>query len=312
LAPGLTILTGTDGLAAATITADTVATPVTITASIPGTAVAPVVFTAAVRPGAASQLVILRQPSTFAQATLPFGTQPLVQVADRFGNAVAKAGLAVDATASCARCARIVPRATAPSLSRSSAIARTQAVADTFPRGVAGTVEVVTDANGSATFTDLALSESVGSWALQFFAATEPLSGVVSNVIQLSAGPAASVIAWSVSDTTFISVAGDTLFPSIRLIDKVGNGIPDMSVSWDVADTLSAIAGQGSMSTKTDASGVAAAGPWTTAAGASAFSIRATVNSGPKIENSPLTLWAFVGVPAGRFVRPTGTAKIRN
>jgi hypothetical protein len=284
----LTVATGTDGLATTTLFADTLAGTIQVRASVPQTTIAPVSFTAAVKPGAPVQLVILQQPSSKAQATLTLGTQPRVQIADQFGNAVARAGVAVDVTPQCARCElKAAVRIAVPTTP-----SRTQSVSDTFPRGLAGKTEIATDANGVATFVDLALNEFVGPWELQFSAQDQSLAPAFSNVIDLAPGPATSIIAWDVGDTTIVFATSDTLFPSVRVIDKVGNGIPDVSVSWSVTDGLTKI---DSTSTHTDVNGIARPGMWIIPAGAGLgpFTIVATP-SGSKLENAPLTLYTII------------------
>ena len=320
----LTATTGADGLASATLIVDTLAGAVQVTASAPQTALAPVTFTTTVKPGVAVKLVMLQQPSVAAQATLPLSTQPRVQVADQYGNAVPLPGVEVLVSESCIQCLRVTPGGTAPTLQRSgagaaapitprptnrrmtvttpsvsrlaipTAIARTQSISDTFPRGVGGKTAAITDASGVASFADLALNEFVGPWELEFFTRDQSLAVVFSSVIQLSPGPAASIIAWSVPDTSFIAGSGASLFPSVRVIDKVGNGIPKVSVNWEIADGVSKL---DSTSTHTDADGVASPGTWQIVVGTplTEFKITATP-SDSKLENAPLTLYAIIQV----------------
>src|SRR5205085_7113659 len=102
-------------------------------------------------------------------------------------------------------------------------------------RGLGGTTSVLTDANGVATFSDLSLDLNVGLWLLQFSDSTKtsaPLAPAVSSDINLAAGPAQSIIAWAVADTTVIAAIGATLSPSVKVIDKVGNGVAGVTVNW--------------------------------------------------------------------------------
>jgi hypothetical protein len=283
----LTVATGTDGVATTTLVADTLAGTVRVTAFVSQTTIAPVSFTATVKPGAPAQLVMLQQPSSKAQATLALGTQPKVQIADQFGNAVARAGVPIDASAVCTVCQlKAAVRIAVPSTP-----VRTQSVSDTFPRGLGGKTEIATDANGVATFSDLALNEFVAPWQLQFFVQDQSLAPAFSAPIDLAPGPATSIIAWDVSDTTFVFASVDTLFPSVRVIDKVGNGIPNVSVSWNVTDRVTTI---DSTSTHTDADGIARPGMWIIPAnvGTGPFTIVATPSG--NLENAPLTLFSFI------------------
>jgi len=311
--------TSTDntGTAQATLVAGTLAGAVIVTATAPQTSIAPVTFAATLRPGVPKLLAVIQQPSATAQATITLGKQPRVQVTDQYGNAVALAGLTilVNAQVDCAlrACGRVVPPGrTGPSLNRTrlgpasatttvrlsvpTTIAKTQSISDTFPRGLGGVTEVKTDANGVAAFSNLVLNLSVGPWQLQFADTATALTPALSNDIQLSPGPAASIIAWGVFDTTFIAIAGAALTPSVRVIDEVGNGVPGVGVTWSIPaafpDNLATL---GSSSIQTDGNGVAAPGQWIIPASATGlplvFHILATAQL-PGIENSPLTLTA--------------------
>jgi hypothetical protein len=111
----------------------------------------------------------------------------------------------------------------------------------------------------------------------------------VSNDVQVSPGPAASIVAWGVADTTLLA-AGATLTPSVRIIDKVGNGVPNLSVNFVRLDLVSIFT---DVSTQTDADGIATPGPWSIPpVGPGPFQIRATP-AGPALENAPLTLTAM-------------------
>jgi len=334
-APQPLVHTSTDnnGIAQVSLVAGIIAGSVTVRATVPQTSIVSVTFTATVKPGLASTLLILQQPSATAQATVPLGVQPKVQVTDQFGNPVALAGLTVVADA-CTRagCGQRVLSATARfSLGRSvnrttttsagiaptarrltpissqparltvpTTISKTTSVSDTFPRGLGGKSQVTTDANGVATFTNLSLDESVGSWFLQFSAANEAVASAVTTTIDLSAGPPESIVAWGVADTTFVFATVDTLFPSIRVIDKVGNGVSGVPVTWTIPDQLSKL---DSATSKTDANGIAAAGLWLFGfAGGQRFVIQATPTPA-NIENSPLSLYAFISL-IGRVAPP--------
>ena len=334
----LRVATGSDGVASVQLVGGTIAGTVHITASVPQTTLPAVSFTQTLKAANPTQLLVIQQPAKTAQATIPLGTQPKVQVADQFGNAVPLAGLEVDAAETCTRCLRVSPATgtTTPSLSRSSsggsrltsrgaqtrrpsgvsvpsasriavptAIARTQSISDTFPRGLGGKTAATTDAAGIATFADLTLNEFAGPWQLEFFTPNQSVAGVFSDLIDLSAGPAVSIIAWSVPDTSFIAFAGDSLFPSVRVIDKVGNGIPGVKVTWTATDKLSLFDSKSAIvDTQTDADGISAPGTWVTPVGAAGpFFVEAEA-PGMTLENSPLRLWALLQPPIGRIVPP--------
>ena len=313
--------TDTNGIAQVSLVADTLAGPIAVTVSLPQTTVPSVAFAATVRAGQPALLTMLQQPSATAQATITLGVQPKVQVADQFGNPVAVSGLLIDVNPvfDCAlrACGRIVPsskgrpslnrtaatsarplsltsRALAPSTSRipvPTAISRTQSISDTFPQGIGGKTEAQTDANGVATFTNLSLNLSTGPWQLQFVDTTSgvTLSPAVSNDVQLSPGPAASIIAWGVADTTFLQLTGDSLSPSVRIIDKVGNGVPNVSLNFVRLDSFSVFT---NVSTQTDADGIATAGLWLLPVGVPGPFQMQAIPGVPALENAPLTLTA--------------------
>jgi hypothetical protein len=310
--------TDDSGVAQVGLVAGVIAGAVTVRASVPQTSIPSVTFAATVKAGSPKLLVVVQQPSATAQATITLGTQPKVQVADQFSNPVALAGLPIIATANggpnrsvasiVPNGARVLPSArrltpTAADVARLSVpttISKTSSVSDTFPQGLGGKTQVATDATGVATFTDLSLDLPVGSWFLQFFDANESLVSVGTTTIALSPGPIESIVAWGVADTTTISAVADTLLPSVRVIDKIGNGIPGVPVTWSVADQLSILE---VTDTKTDANGIAAPGRWITTPNGTISQIVATPTPS-KIENSPLSLFAFLQL-IGRFVPPT-------
>ena len=117
------------------------------------------------------------------------------------------------------------------------------------------------------------------------------MASVASNDIVLSPGPIASVIAWGIADVSTIVALGDTLLPAVKVIDKVGNGIAGVRVTWS-HDTLSSLA---NTDMKTDPNGVAAPGLWITLVipGVTKVVIVATPTPS-NIENSPLSLVANV------------------
>ena len=90
--------------------------------------------------GAATQLTLTTQPSTTAQSGVAFAQQPVVQLRDGDGNAVNQAGVTV-----------------------------TAAIA-TGGGTLGGTVTAATNGSGVASFTNLALSGTVGERTLSFAA----------------------------------------------------------------------------------------------------------------------------------------------
>ena len=324
-APQPLVRTTTDnsGVAQVGLVAGIIAGAVTVRVSVPQTSIPSVTFAATVKAGLPKLLVVVQQPSATAQATIALGTQPKVQVADQFSNPVALAGLTINAianggpirtagsivahNANVSSSARgLTPTAVQASrLSVPKTISKTTSVSDTFPQGLGGKTQVATDANGVATFTDLSLDLPVGSWFLQFFDANESLTGAGTTTIALSPGPIQSIVSWRVTgdttsgsqnrDTTFV-LLGATIAPTVRVIDKVGNGIADVVITWQAQDPVKELP-DGNTS-KTDAAGFATLSRWVSPAipGVPAFILQA-IPSAPKVENSPLQLWAVVRLP---------------
>jgi len=213
----------------------------------------------------------------------------------------------VDAAVTCTRCEVV----SASRIAVPTAIARTQSISDTLTLGVVGKTAVTTDAAGLATFGDLTLNEFVGPWQLEFFTPNQSLAVAFSDPIDVSAGPPASIIAWGVFDTSYISFSGDSLFPSVRVIDKVGNGIAGVKVSWQATDKLSLFDGKNTVvDTQTDANGISAPGTWVTPVGAAGPFFVDVISSGLALENSPLRLWALLQ-PLGLSTQRTPPASLR-
>ena len=327
------VTTGTDGTAAVSVVGGAIAGTVRVTASVAQSGIAPVAFTLTLNPGNPAMLIVIQQPSPTAQATLPLGTQPVVRVTDRIGNPLALAGLAIIASAStadCVRCTRMAPtgaggpllgrtgvasatarargptrrlRPAATSTSRLTvplAIARTQSVSDTFPQGLGGKTQVTTDANGVATFTDLSLDLPVATWQLVFTDARESLQLAFSNQIALFPGPPESLVAASLEQTP-IRFAGDSVYPTVRVIDKVGNGVPKIGISWAMLEDGGKL---DSLATRTDDNGFSSPGLWQTPVGTNFTVFTLTATSELKLENSPLTLQALLPPPLGRVIPP--------
>ncbi len=144
--------------------------------------------------GVPTQLTITTQPSAAAQSGVVFGTQPVIQLRDAANNVVAQAGVMVTATI------------TAPGTGT-----------------LGGTVAVLTDAGGVATFTDLRITGLVGDRTLTFTAAG--LTPAISGTITLSAGPAARV---AMVTQPSASVQNTMVFPQqpvVRLEDGAGNPV---------------------------------------------------------------------------------------
>lgn len=115
----------------------------------------------AIGAGAASKLAITTQPSPVAQSGVALPVQPVVQIVDAGGNAVAQAGVEITA--------QVVEAG----------------------GGLSGTLAVTTGATGAALFTNLVLTGPAGNYTLRFVGTG--LTEAVSNAVLLSAGTAATL-----------------------------------------------------------------------------------------------------------------------
>jgi adhesin/invasin len=128
--------------------------------------------------GAPSVLAITTQPSGSATAGEPFATQPVVQLRDALGNDVHRSGIVVTA-----------------------AIASGSG-------NLAGTTSRTTDADGRATFTDLAITDGTGSHTLIFASPgfTSAVSGSVNVTPPANQPPSAVADNYTVAAGLTLSV----------------------------------------------------------------------------------------------------------
>ena len=135
-------------------------------------------FDATATAGAPSVLAITTQPSGSATAGEPFATQPVVQLRDALGNDVHRSGIVVTA-----------------------AIASGSG-------NLAGTTSRTTDADGRATFTDLAITDGTGSHTLIFASPgfTSAVSGSVNVTPPANQPPSAVADNYTVAAGLTLSV----------------------------------------------------------------------------------------------------------
>jgi Big-like domain-containing protein len=150
--------------------------------------------------GLPALLTIETQPSSSAQSGVPLAQQPALQARDQAGNAVRQAGIAI--TASIA----------------------------SGPAGgsLGGATVVVTDANGLASFGNLSLSGSAGSYTLGFNGAG--MTGTASSPIVLGAGGGTNLAVTTQPSTTVASGAVFPRQPVIQLRDAANNPVAQAGV----------------------------------------------------------------------------------
>ena len=227
----------------------------TLTASVAG--LTPVQFSVTTVPGTAAKLGVTTAPTTEVQNRQQFPTQPVVQVQDAFGNAVAQGGVVV-----------------AASLSSAGTLL--------------GTTSATTNASGTATFTDLAIAGTTGFKVVNF---TATLLTSVAAELTTTAGPATSIVV-HLGDAQSAG-AGTSVHtpPAARVADVDGNGVPGVLVTFAVESGGGSITGPTAV---TNGSGVATVGSWTlgSASGSNTLSATASIS----ITGNPLTFSA-TGVP---------------
>ncbi len=148
--------------------------------------------------GAASQLAITTQPSAAAQSGVALAQQPVVQLQDASGNSVSQSGVVV-----------------------------TAAIA-TGGGTLGGSLTATTSAGGAATFTNLAITGTVGARTLTFTASG--LTSVTSGTVTLSAGAATQLAIVTQPSATAASGAAFAQQPVIQLQDAAGNAVSQSGV----------------------------------------------------------------------------------
>lgn len=174
--------------------------PVALTARVDGVSES-VPVTVGAGPGTALKLVT--QPSSTATSGVAFASQPVVQVIDSHGNAVALSGVGVLATI----------LSGSPSLS--------------------GTTSITTDASGKAVFTDLVITGEEGERTLIFAA-----SGMVSTTSNPIAVRAANAYTLSITTQPSSSAQSGVPFatqPVVRVLTTGGSNVGGAAVTASLA-----------------------------------------------------------------------------
>ena len=176
--------------------------------------------TFAVSPGAASSLVISTSP-TAGQSGIALSPQPAVRVVDANGNTVTTSGTTVTAVLASGA-------------------------------GALGGTLTANTVSGVATFTNLAVTGTVGSYTIGFSSPT--LTGVTSGAIALSAG-SATALDFQVQPTT--TAAGSAISPAlqVRVVDGTGNLVT--TATNTIAVALGANPGTSTLGGTTSAAAVA-------------------------------------------------------
>ncbi len=267
----LTVTSNASGIAALTnFYVGTSAQAYTFTATASVSVGSTLTFTETALAGPATHLSYTTLPSTSAQSGVAFSSQPVVQLRDAPGNAVALAGVTIVATI-------------------------------TSGSGTLTNATAVTNAAGQAAFNGLAINGTVGAFTLDFRDQGATLAGLTANVA-LSAGAASQLVITVAGSTT---VAVNTPFPTppqVQVRDAQGNAVTQASVQ--VSATVSSGSGTASTNTApTNTSGVAIFTGLKIVGTVGTYILTYSVPSAPSVSSvnsGPITL--TVGAPAAIVV----------
>ena len=202
----ITAITDADGLARAiTWKLGFSAGQQTVTATLPGTsAIAPVTFTAVAEALAPTNLRVTRAMATSTRSGVPVTVQPILQIADIYGNPIAVAGVRVTA----------------------AVLANVTVTNDV----------AITDQNGTATFSGMTLSGTAGTHALSF--STGQHAPAFAEVALEAGTPAVLALTTQPSTT---NASGDRLLvqPVVEIRDNWNNRV----ISSTLAVTASLMPG---------------------------------------------------------------------
>lgn len=234
-----------------------------LTATAAGLPSTPVTFTASSQPVTPPELAISTAPSSTGQSGVPLAQPAVIQLVSAGGGPpIQQAGVPVT-------------------------------VALNSGGGtLGGTLTVLTDNNGQATFTDLTISGTPGQRTLSFSSAG--YTGVISGTIDISAGPAANVVINDGDGQSANAGSPVTISPSVLVTDGAGNPVAGATVTFTLGLGGGSITGALQV---TDAFGVARVGGWALGPGTGANSMVATV-TGSGITGNPVT---FNATALGNF-----------
>jgi alpha-tubulin suppressor-like RCC1 family protein len=180
-------------------------------------------------PRRATVLAIVTPPPSTARSGILLDAAPVVELRDESGVPVAEAGVAVSV-----------------------------AVVENANASLGGTMTRATDANGRATFPDLIIDATTGSYTLRFSA--PGLTAAVSTPFVLGPGPAATLTAASPLALPGTVGASVPSAPSVVVKDGRGNVVPNVAVTFTSGNAGATLTGASSV---TNAAGVATLGSWT-------------------------------------------------
>jgi adhesin/invasin len=216
-------------------------------------------FTATARAGPAASLGVQAGNNQSAQAGTVVATPVAVQLVDQFGNLDSVSNVQV----------------TFKVVSGGGSI------------NGQPTQTVATDARGIATLPGWKLGQPPGANTLVAIAlagqVTFSAAGTAGAPAQLSAIGSTSLGTFTVGTSLSLALA-----PTVRVVDNTGNGVPNVALSFTPSNS-GTLNGFASVSTVTDANGIATAGIWTLGTTAGTNTVFAKASPLP---NSPITFTA--------------------
>ena len=198
-------------------------------------------------PATPSGLALVTQPASAPQSGVTLSPQPVVELRDARGNAVASKGVLVS-------------------------------VSLTGGGSLTGQTDLRTDANGRAAFTDLAIVGTVGARTLRFISGS--LTPALSDPITLAAGAANSAAPSAGNNQTAAAGTDLAVAPAVLVTDGAGNPVSGVAVVFAVT------AGGGSIqggTSSTGGNGVASISKWTLGTVVGANALKATVTGGLEV-----------------------------
>lgn len=214
----------------------------------------------------ATKVAITTAPSSSSPDATVFSTQPVAQLQDANGNAVAFGGSVITASIT--------------------------AGGGTL---TGGTV-VTTASNGAASFTTLSIAGTIGPRTLTF--SSPGLTSATASVT-LTPGPAAAVAVNSGNNQSAVVGAAVTTAPSVKITDADGNAVAGVAVIFAVASGGGSVNGS---SQTTNAAGIATVGSWTlgTTLGPNTLTATAAGLFGSPITFNATVALAFQSLAAGQ------------
>ncbi|HSE50607.1 MAG TPA: Ig-like domain-containing protein [Gemmatimonadales bacterium] len=231
-------------------------------------------------PGPATQLSITTQPSSSATSGTAFAQQPVLQLRDAGGTAVAQSGVVV-----------------------------TAAIA-TGGGTLGGALSATTNGSGVAAFTNLSITGSAGDRTLSFSATG--LTGTTSGIVSITALPPSPATQLSISTQPSTTAASGTPFatqPAIQLRDAQGAAVSQSGVPVTVSVASGSATLSGTLTVNTNSTGQATFSGLTLTGTAGAHTLRFTSPGLTDALSATINLGAGAAAKLLIVTQPPSTAK---